>query len=650
MKKWNVLFLVSSFVAICALGLSQADFEYGYVPDTDQILNEHKTKFSETVSYDVMGKFLTEEDIKSFTKAEQRKMVSPENGAVKVDQELIDLGKELFYKETFGNEIFLTDILGFIDGPFGIPNIMKAIMELKGEATTNLRVELSEDVTIGEQSWKKGDKIDTGLDVAKGAVTPLGIPISYSNGRVRAGLSCAACHATVDLETGKVMEGVPNLDFDSGLITALATNSAAFFPTAEIDSIRDYIRDTNRTIENTKGEEEELPDPVALEKAVDKTFIKWPKGNFDTTPDLVANPTQTPHTFTFEAHPYGWNGFSLFGPFRGLSTFNNEVHSFNSDSLSFQEHSEDLFGVDKEVYMGTILQNSAHKKYKYDVTSNQKPSDFFQSVDDTPNVPGVNEGVIPPTFPNLTMITPNATIVSSIGTEVGRENNALSAYQNTIAPPTYRRKVSEETKATGREVFERAGCISCHAGRTFTNHQIIPVEEIKTEPTRALSMKQVGKQLRESYMYAPNTPTPLPDNPTVLKVPTDHINQEQKKLAFNINSKGGYKVKSLVGLAYTAPYLHDGAVAVGPDEIVDLGVPGTLMKGRLPNPYNSLKAIIDKELRQKVIAANESVPQLRDVHVLGIGHEYWVDGSTGFTEEEQKALIDYLLSGTSPNE
>ncbi|WP_332633866.1 hypothetical protein [Halalkalibacter flavus] len=216
----------------------------------------------------------------------------------------------------------------------------------------------------------------------------MGIPISYSDGRVRAGLSCAACHATEDLETGKVMEGVPNLDFDSGLITALATNSTAFFPTADIESIRDYIRDTNRTIENSKGEEEALPDPIALENAVDETFIKWRKGIFDTTPDLVANPTQTPDAFTFGAHPYGWNGFSLFGPFKGLSTFNNEVHSFNSDSLSFSEHSDTLFDIDKEVYMATILQNAASKKYRYDVSSNEKPSDFFRSVDDTTNIQG----------------------------------------------------------------------------------------------------------------------------------------------------------------------------------------------------------------------------------------------------------------------
>ncbi len=45
------------------------------------------------------------------------------------------------------------------------------------------------------------------------------------------------------------------------------------------------------------------------------------------------------------------------------------------------------------------------------------------------------------------MITPNATIVSTIGTEVGKENNALSAYQNALAPPTYMRKVKRRDKS-----------------------------------------------------------------------------------------------------------------------------------------------------------------------------------------------------------
>lgn len=101
----------------------------------------------------------------------------------------------MFYAETFGNEVFLTDILGIVDGPFTIPNLMKAIVELGGKGTTNLRVELAKEVTIGGKTYKKGDKIDTGIDVPKGAYAPLGMPVKFSEGRLKVGITCAACHA-----------------------------------------------------------------------------------------------------------------------------------------------------------------------------------------------------------------------------------------------------------------------------------------------------------------------------------------------------------------------------------------------------------------------------------------------------------------------
>jgi len=114
------------------------------------------------------------------------------------------------------------------------------------------------------------------------------------------------------------------------------------------------------------------------------------------------------------------------------------------------------------------------------------------------------------------------------------------------------------------------------------------------------------------------------------------------------DSPGGYKVPSLKGLYWRVPYLHDGGVAAGrnPEE---LGVAGTLLRGIRPDPVRSLTALLDRELREKVIRANRSSERLRRVHVAGVGHEFWVDSANGFSKEEQRALIEYLLSldGTS---
>ncbi|ARK31782.1 electron transport protein [Halalkalibacter krulwichiae] len=643
-QRFKVLYLGTAVVAFLLLAWTLIDFKYGYVPRENQIVSQQKTNFQDDVDYDLMGVYLSPEEAAELENAGLGDMLSPENGAIKIDKDLIELGREQFYKGTFKNELFMTDILGLLDGPLTFTNLLRAIVELKGESTTNLQVALAEDVTIGQRHWKKGEKIDTGIDVAKGAVTPLGFPISIEQGKVRVGISCAACHATVDRETGKIIEGVPNSDLDSGMLLALATNSTAYFPVAEIESIQDYITNSSKEITNSKGEKEKLPDPRLLEKAVDQTLLKWPKGSFDVTADATANPAQIPDVFTFGDHPYGWNGFALVGPFKGLTTFNNKVHAFNSDSLSLADHSQDLLNISKESYIGIILQNAADKGTRFPFSSTLTPSEFKQKIERTPDTVGVNESVKPPHYPNLTMFSPNGTTVSSIGSAIGLENNAMSAFQNTLLPPVHSRQISSEMRKMGRDVFERGGCIQCHSGKYLTNNKIIPVQEVKTEDSRAKGSRLVGKVLKESFMYAPNTPTPLPPNARVLKVPEEHVDKEQRNLAYAIGTDGGYKVKGLIGLYWTAPYLHDGGVAVGKDLKNQLGVPGTSMNNIAADPYNSLKALVDHELRVKVIKANRSVPDLKDVHTEGVGHEFWVDETTGFTEEEQNALIEYLLS------
>lgn len=645
------IYLIGACISLFVLTYHLLDITYGYIPKQNEVLNERTTEFQELVKYDVMGVFISPEEAKEIEQTKAGKeLLQPQSGAIEVNERLVKDGRKSFYVETFDNEIFMTDVLGFVDGPLRIKNVLKAILELKGEGTTNLRVELAEDFEVGEKKWKKGDKVNTGLDVAAGGLTPLGVPISFSDGRVRVGISCALCHASVDEKTGKVMEGVPNNDLDTGLLLALGTNSAAHFPTANIESLQDYITDTKRSVTNSKGKKEALPDPDLFEKAVDESFLKWPKGSFDTSADMSSNPTQIPDVFTLGDHPYSWNGFAGIGPFKGLTTFNNKVHSFNSDTLSMAEHSEGLHDIDKEVFVGTILQRASHRKYRYDVESEKKPSQFFNEIDENPGAPGTNQSVAPPNFPKLSMFNPNGTIVTNKGNPIGYENNSMSAFQNSLVPPKLHRQVRADVLATGEEVFKRAGCISCHAGPTFTNHQIIPVEDIKTEPSRAEAMKAVQELLGDSLMYSPDTVKPIPENPTILRIPEEHRTKEQQNLAFSIGSKGGYKVKGLIGLAYTPPYLHDGGVAVGGDINHDIGVPGTLLEGKTPNAYNSLVAMVDQELRDKVIEANRSNPDLRDVHVEGVGHEFWVDETTGFTKEEQEALVEYLLSLTEAKE
>lgn len=655
MRKWGRLLYFLGLIAMIGIAFVIVNIkgpEYAYIPPAEKILNRERNPLltktnqpGETV-YDVWGMRVKKGDI---THPIQLRSVSPslspENGAIPITDDFLTLGRQMFYAETFGNEVFLTDIMGIVDGPFTIPNLMKAIVGLRGKGTTNLRVELAKEVTIGGKTYKKGEKIDTGIDVPKGAYAPLGMPVKFSEGRLKVGISCAACHATVDEQTKTVIEGAPNQDLNAGLLMALAPNSTAYFTHTDVKGLTNYLS-KGKTGSTTQGSPVRLPDAKKLEEAVDAALVKWPPGNFDSTIDMENNPAQIPDSFTFEGHPYGWSGFAMAGPFKGLSAFSNNVHAQNADSLAQSEASSALFGIGKELYLGTLLQNAANPKYRYDSGSGLRPSQFFAKVDPTPGVPGVNELIKPPTFPKLSLIAPDGLFAGSKGYKVGEQVNSMAAWQNTILPPPARVILDQESVRLGERVFRRANCMECHTGEAYTNHRIISSRSIGTEPSRAKALKKTESIFSEAALfYAPNTPIPIPRDAVMVQVPTDHLDREQMKLAFaHGGSPGGYKVKGLVGLYWTAPYLHDGGVAVGKDEGTQLGVSGTLMKGIMPDPFNSLKALVDKKLREKVVAANRRSNALQETHVQGIGHEFWVDETTGFTKEEQDALIKYLLS------
>jgi hypothetical protein len=621
--------------------------EYAYMPPQGKVLNPSNAKGFQTggvQEYDLWGQTIAESDTAPAKGG--RSPAAPENGAVPINGDLLQLGRKTLYRETFGNEVFLTDIMGIVNGPLTLANIAKAIVGLKGQGTTNLQVELAKDVTLGDKTYKKGEKVDTGIDVPKGAYAPLGMPVKFSRDGLKVGISCMACHAAVDPRTKMVVEGAPNADLNAGLLMALATNSAAYFTHTNVENLKQFVRDSTRTVTASDGGASPLPDPVSLEKAVDETLIKWPRGNFDSTIDMQSNPAQIPDSFTKGGHPYGWSGFAAAGPFHGLSAFSNNVHAQNSDSLAQVEASPALFGIDKEVYLGTLLQNSANPKFRFDPKSGLKPSAFFARVDPNPDAPGVNEMIKPPSFPKLTMMSPDGLFISSPGYKVGEQVNGMAAYQNTIVPPEANARAERRMVELGATVFRRAQCISCHSGDAYTNHRIVPAAEIGTEPSRARALKKTEAMFGAASIFTPDTPVPVPPNAKTVQVPTGHLEPEQVKLAYaHGDSPGGYKVKGLIGLLWTAPYLHDGGVAAGRDAS-QLGMPGTLMRGIAPDPANSLRALIDKDLRQKVIAANRSSKALQDVHVAGIGHEYWVDSSSGFTKEQQDALIHYLLSLT----
>ncbi len=615
MRKKSLIWVVIITIALSSWLLYRTtSFEYAYIPDEQIIINSNNN-----------------------FRVEQFK-----TSQVESSEEQIKLGKEMFFKETFGNEVFFTDILGMFNGPLTFVNVGKAILKLNGEGTTNLQVEAAESFTVGDVTIKKGELMDTGLDVAKGSMTPLGIKMVFDEGRIKAGVTCAACHASVDKQ-GNVIVGIPNRDVNVGLTLALGTNTASYFSHTEMESLKDYLKKNTHKTYTVNNKKLTFPSTQEFEKFVDSEILKWPRGSNDTTIELENNPVQIPDTFTLGDQPYGWSGQGQIGPFHGLSASINNAHTQNMDPLSQSTLVDPVMDIDTDVYLATLLQNAANPKYKYDIESGILPSEFFKRVDPTPGIEGVLELIRGPSYPKVSYPTSTGLFSSSPGFNAWEQINAMSAYMNSLHPPKTGLKKDSTTFEEGKRVFAKAGCITCHAGQYFTSNRLIKAEEIKTEGSRAKGFKGTEKFFdQQPKLYSIETPVPLPKNPKIEEISLNREEEKELKLGWaHEESNGGYKTISLYGLYWSAPYLHDGGVAVGPKG--EPGIVNTLMKGIQPDAKQSLKALLDSRLRKQVIEANASSKKLQTAHVLGEGHEFWVDETTGFTEEEQHALVHYLL-------
>ncbi|MDX5445209.1 MAG: hypothetical protein LPJ87_04040 [Zoogloeaceae bacterium] len=637
------LAVLAALIALIAFAALTVSFDYGYVPSLDKVVNRERLP---SPAYDVWGRDISPAEAEALMQTgDGRAMLSPRNWAVRIDDELLELGREVFYAETFGNEIFITDVLGTLDGAITPWNVARAILALRGRGTDNLRVRLAQDVIVGERTFRKGEYVDTGLDVPRGSFAVLGMKLRYERGHLMAGITCALCHATVDPDSGKVLEGVTNADVDMGLLLALASNPGAYFARTDIklDEHPELFDDPARTVILSDGRKERLPDPQRLNRLAREVFIRWPPGSFDTMLDGEAGPTRTPDAFTAGDHPYGWTGFSAIGPFRGLNTLGNNVHAFNTDLLIEIHMAPIALGLDSEVYLGTLLQNAARERYRYRAGSGEDVGAFYGRVDPRPGSPGLAHTQALPTYPGASALAPHGVVVSRHGHPIWHHLNALSAFQNTLKPPVPPIEPEPALLVRGREVFSDAGCVECHSGTAFTANEIVPASRVGTEPMRAIARQATRDILRAPQLFPMDAVVPVPAGTPAVDVPYEHLaSDESIARSMGHDGEGGYKTKGLIGLYWHAPYLHAGDVAVGPDADVDLGVPGTLLRGIRPDPVNSLRALLDRDLRQRVIDANRNSPTW-DMQIHGVGHEFWVDAAAGFDSADQDALIHYLI-------
>lgn len=642
-RKWIVWVTPFILLLLIAIIFLLGDWEYAYTPPLSNVLNPEKGNTEQ--AYDYWGVSITHAEADSLMQTERgQRMLTPANGAILIDEDFLDLGRRVFYQETFNNEVFITDILGVMNGPMTFWGVTRALISLRGRGTNNLQVRAAQDAVVGGRAISKGDLINTGIDVAKGAYAPIGMKVRFKRGKPMMGITCAACHSAYDPASEMIVEGAPNTNLNAGLLLALGTNSASFFVNTDVNDLERFITENSLQVMGSDGKLYYLPDTDSLENAVDSTLTLWPPGSFDSTNETRATPSRIPDSYTLGDHPYGWTGFAMAGPFRGLSVLNSNVHGLNFDKFADIETFHRLHGIDREVYMGTLLQNAANENYRYDPDSDETPTEFFARVIPTEESLVASNAVRLPSYPQASFVSPNGLLIGTPGHRVWEEVNALSAFQNSLVAPPPPGRISSTKIIQGRRIFLDAGCQNCHSGPAFTNNRVIPVDEAGTEPVRARAFEDKEHILVPPTAYPFNAEIPVPPGTRIIDIPMDLVDRDQMNLAWAIDgTEGGYKVKGLLGLHWTPPFLHDGGVAAGPDLQTQLGLPGTLFLGIPADPYNSLLALLDRDLRDRVLEANRGMPELGKVNVHGTGHEFWVDQGSGYSRDQQDDLIHYLL-------
>jgi hypothetical protein len=620
--------------------------------------------------YDAFGELLTPEQALQLVVKNGLDAGDPNSylklGLVHITPELIARGRAIFLERNIGDDFGLQKVFGFTAGFARIvPEVLAAIRNLHGKPTTNLKLVLLSDLTIGSRTFARGTTLDTGLDVEAGAALPLGLRLNGSP-------TCAVCHVTLDSDGNRLI-GAANSDIHAPLIIALAPNTASAFARLNLNPL-DPVYAGQKQILDSNGQLVTLPDPSKFESAFDDAVMDVPAGHFESSPDGINNTTKIPNVFTFGIGPYLFDGIFGVGPFGGLSAITNAVHSSEVNLLAAAQLSQPLIGIDPEVYLGIALQNAADARIRLPQGPPVRPSQWLRQVAPNPFEAELEDQVAAPgagTYPNLSpgLLTLNGLVFSPNTSTLDLATgpfmfavDAMAAFQNSLVPPANRSQANRKALASGSVnrgaiVFQQAGCTTCHAGSFYTDNRIHTVGEIGSNPARARSHLGLNGLLVPPAIYSLDTPVPPPPGATVLNLPTSHFTPTPTSLPAGLLPDGGYRTTPLRGLYLSAPYMHDGGVAVrdgslkvnsdGSFAVVDpkgLGLSGTLTIGINADAESSLRALLDRTLRLQVTTANFSVPGLVRSNLDGTGHPFYVDPAAGFSYAQQADLVNFLMA------
>jgi len=628
--------------------------------------------------YDYFGSLKSPSEARALVVADGRDPDLPASfarmGLIKITAELIADGRERFFNQPLGDPASIGQIFAETSALFALtpaallpvdpaddPNgalafrrsfFITLLFRLRS-AETNLRVRPERDLRLGSRVFPAGSEISTGLDIAAGETAPIGL----SSGAI----TCAACHAAVDPISGAMVAGAPNTDLNIGMFLALSPNTTSSFlrfNKSQIDPFDPRFPRSGRRIFDTNGQLVQLPDPVSFEAAVDDLVLTIPPGGFEAAADAMTAETKIPDCFVFGEGGMGWDGGFQIGPFGGLAALSSAVHAFEINFLAAANLSQQVAELDPEVYLGLVLQNAGDPALR--LPDNVQPSEWLRE-----NYPGAERGVFVelPGYPSPSLFSLNGLVFSPPGEPFMYSALALSAFQQSLSvPPNLSRSNQSNLRSgavlRGAAVFRDANCLSCHAPPFFTNSRIIPNSVIEASPRRAQGRHIFDGILVEAILPGFDLMVPLPPDPELLILQPDPSATSNLTLPPGLdNPAGGYKVTGLLGTYLKAPFLHDGSIACTADaihvdadgrhmvlDITGIGIPGTTMAGRKLDPGNSLRVLLDRELRAILIANNAADPTLVTNGIEGTGHEFYVDPVAGFSYSQQSDLVAFLLA------
>jgi hypothetical protein len=464
--------------------------------------------------------------------------------------------------------------------------------------------------------------------------------------------------------------------------------------------------------------------PADVKRAVDQGLLLFPRGFADDTPDGMHNPVQFPSLFTNRNWPYNYDGVML-----NASDRNNNVWTGGIDPTQLVGLCKDragqtaklVFWEKKGLYTELTAKEYADIFVRYSPAGEREPvkreklrDDITGDLDGVPGLLNTDSVVLLKGVPNIIpreifdkvenrtrirepgqfgrdgdkrgaligllgtrVVTPPSIRdkyqVAELGSKYGVNadefvTEAVSMMLDWVEPPPNRSTLLVNARqaglvTTGYQVFRDEGCAKCHAGPFFTNNTIIPLKEIGTDDARALATRPLQTFFAPKY-----------DPKTGLGVSTGLAGFFAKLFG---GERTGYKVVTLRYLWGSAPYLHDGGVAVAlrydahpagddlqsllrrPDNDKIYGV-AQILATRDANPALylranaalSLQALLLKSERDKVIAANNerifaiaaSSTRLpaASIHVQGIGHDFWINDQPG--GDRITALVAFLLA------